>query len=122
MPDTASAVYDQLCQHFREAALLTSVESLLGWDERCLMPPAGGEYRADQMTLLSGMIHERVTDARVEEWLQILADSPLARDPASDAGTTIRQVRRQYDKKVKLPKSLVEELTRTSVLGQQAWQ
>src|SRR5689334_18713600 len=111
MPDNATAVYDQLCHHFREAALLTSVESLLGWDERCLMPPAGGEYRADQMTLLSGMIHDRVTDARIEEWLQILADSPLARDPASDAGTTIRQVRRQYDKKVKLPKSLVEELT-----------
>jgi carboxypeptidase Taq len=122
MTDSASAVYDQLCHHFREAAMLTSVESLLGWDERCLMPPAGGEYRADQMTMLSGMIHERVTDARIEEWLQILADSPLARDPASDAGTTIRQVRRQYDKKVKLPKSLVEELTRTSVLGQQAWQ
>lgn len=120
MPDFV-ATYDKLCRHSRETALLGSVESLLGWDERTLMPPAAGEYRAEQMTLLAGMIHRRETDPQLGDWLGELADSPLAGDPHSDAGTVIREVKREYDKKVKLPQSLVEEITRTSVLGQQAW-
>ena len=51
-----------------------------------------------------------------------MATTPLAADPSSETGATIRQLRYHYDRKVKLPKSLVEELTRTSVRGQIAWQ
>ncbi len=121
MVDSAQTVYDQLVRHSREAAILTSVESLLSWDERTMMPAAAGEYRAEQMTLLAGLIHERRTDHRIGDWLAELLDSPLAADPHSATGATIRELKRQYDKKVKLPQTLVEELTRTSVLGQQAW-
>src|SRR4029079_17910796 len=58
---------------------------------------------------------------RVGELLGELATSDLAKDSHSDAGATIRELKRQYEKRVKLPQSLVEELTRASVLGQQAW-
>ncbi len=115
-------VFDRVCGHSRQTALLTSVDALLGWDERCLMPHAAGEYRAEQMTLLAGMIHDRQTDPRLGDWLAELAASPLAADPQSDTGVTIRQLKRQYDKKVKLPKTLVEELARATVRGQQVWQ
>ena len=46
--------FDELCSLAREAALLESIEALLGWDERTYMPPAAGEYRAEQMTYLVG--------------------------------------------------------------------
>lgn len=121
MPDPYQT-YAQLCEHMRQVALLTSIEALLGWDERCLMPPAAGEYRAEQITLLAGMVHERFTDPRIADWLGELEASPLAADPASETGATIRQLRHQYDKKTRLPKRLVEELARTAVLGQQVWQ
>ncbi|HET6884210.1 MAG TPA: carboxypeptidase M32 [Pirellulales bacterium] len=114
--------YDQLVRFVHETAVLQSIEALLGWDERCLLPPAAADYRAEQMTLLTGMIHQRQTDRRLGEWLAELADSPLAKDPASESGATLRQLKRQYDKKTKLPQSLVEELARTSVHGQQVWQ
>ena len=114
--------YDQLVHFVHETAVLQSIEALLGWDERCLLPPAAADYRAEQMTLLTGMIHQRQTDRRLGEWLAELADSPLAKDPASESGATLRQLKRQYDKKTKLPQSLVEQLARTSVLGQQVWQ
>lgn len=114
--------YELLCQDARETALLASVEALLGWDERTIMPPAAGEYRAEQITYLAGLVHRRQTDPRIGEWLDELSGSPLAADPASDTGATIRELRRQYDRKVKLPQLLVEELTRTAVLGQQVWQ
>lgn len=121
MADHSQIAFDQLCHHARETALIGSIESLLGWDERTLMPVAAGEYRAEQITYLSGLMHRRRTDPQVGRWLEELAGSPLAADPHRDAGATIRQLKREHDKLVKVPQSLVEELTRMSVLGQQAW-
>jgi len=115
-------VFDLVCRHARETALLGSVEAVLGWDERTMMPPAAAEYRAEQMTVLAGLIHRRRTDPQLGGWLAELAANPPDADPHSDVGTTIRQLKREYDKRVKLPQSLVEELTRTASLGQHAWQ
>lgn len=116
------ATYEELRRFVHQTAVLQSVEALLGWDERCLLPAAAGDYRAEQMTLLTGLVHERQTDPRLGEWLDQLADSPLAADCGSESGITIRQLKRQYQKKTKLPKALVEELARAAVLGQQIWQ
>ena len=71
--------------------------------------------------MLFRSIHERWLDPRFGELLDQIAESSLAADPHSDAGCTIRQLRRQRQRKVKLPKTLVEEQTRVAVLGQQAW-
>lgn len=116
------ATYDKLVRFVHETAVLQSIEALLGWDERCLLPPAAADYRAEQITLLTGMIHQRQTDRRLGDWLAELAESDLAKDPAGETGTTLRQLQRQYEKKTKLPQSLVEELARTAVYGQQVWQ
>ena len=116
------ATFNRLADHYRQVALLSSIESMLGWDERCLLPPAAGEYRAEQITLLAGMVHQRLTEPWIGDALGELAATHRAADPASDTGASIRQWKRQYDRKVRLPQSLVEELTRTSVLGQQVWE
>lgn len=117
----SQVTFEKLCAHGRETALLQSIAELLGWDERTKMPPAAGGYRAEQMTYLASLAHRRQTDPELGDLLSELATSDLANDPHSDAGATIRQMRREYDKLTKLPQSLVEELTRASVLGQQAW-
>jgi carboxypeptidase Taq len=114
-------VYEQLVRHARETALLVSTEAVLGWDEQTLMPPAAANYRAEQITLLAGLAHERRTDPRFGEWLAQLENSELATDRYSQSGATIRELKRQYDKRVNLPQTLVKELARTSVLAQQAW-
>jgi carboxypeptidase Taq len=121
MPDPQQ-LYRQVCDHVRETALLVAAEATLGWDERTLLPVAAAEFRADQITLLAGMIHKRRTDPRLGEWLSELAASPLAADRHSDTGATIHQLKREYDKRRKLPQSLVEALTRTASLAQHAWQ
>ncbi len=118
---TPETIYQQLCDHVRETALLASVEELVGWDERTCLPVAAGPYRAEQITYLAGIVHQRRTDPRIGEWLCTLTGSALAEDPHSPSGTTIRQLRREYDKLVKLPSGLVERITRATVLGQQTW-
>src|SRR6186713_468699 len=119
MPRTKA--FEELCSLSREAALIESMEAALGWDERTYMPLAAGEYRAEQMTFLTGLAHQKRTSKRLGALLGELAASDLTKQPHSDVGATIRELKRQYDKKVKLPQALVEELTRASVLGQQAW-
>jgi len=121
MTQNFQATYDKLCAHAREVALLSSTQSLLGWDERTKLPPAGGDFRAQQMSYLAGAIHKKQTAPEVGEWLAELAGSPLAVDPHSEAGADIVNLRRDYDRKTKLPQSLVEEIAKLSVLGQQLW-
>lgn len=87
-----------------------------------MMPAAAAEHRAEQMAALSGLIHDRWLDAKFADWLNELAESSLAGDPESDSGATIRDLARQHKRHTSVPKPLVEELTRTSILGQNAWQ
>ena len=116
------ALYQHVREHMRQTAVLTSVDSLLGWDERVMLPSGGAEWRAEQMSFLAGLAHERRTRSELGEWLDELLASPLAEDPASDSGATIRELKRDYDRRVKIPQSLVQELRKTSVLGQQVWE
>lgn len=115
------ATYEKLCTHARQTTMLSSAASVIEWDEQTKMPPRGGEYRAEQLTLLAGMTHERATAPEIGEWLDELLDSPLVEDPRSDAGCVVREIKRTYDKKMRLPQRLVEELARTASLGQQTW-
>ena len=122
MFDDAANLYDDVCRYARRTGVMAAIEAALGWDERTQLPPAGAEYRAEQSTLLAGLIHQRWIDPKFGQQLEELAESPLAADPQGDAAVVIRRLKRQYDKRVKLSRTLVEELARTAVLGQQAWQ
>jgi len=116
MSNDVAKLYQEVCQYARRTAVLASIDAVLGWDERTQMPAAGAEHRAEQSTVLAGLIHQRWVDPKFGQQLEELSDLQ------GDAGIVIRRLKRQYDKKVKLPQSLVEELARTAVLGQQAWQ
>jgi len=122
MLDHAAALYDEICRHARQTAALSSIHELLGWDERTHLPPAGADYRAEQSTLLAGMIHQRWVDPKFGERLEELAALLPDNDRTSDQAVVVRRLKRQRDKRAKLPQSLVEELARCAVLGQQAWQ
>ncbi len=122
MSDRAQQTYAAVCQQAHQIKLLSTMEQVLGWDERTQLPLDGAEYRAEQMTYLAGQIHDLRTDTRFGEWLDELSSSELAADPRSDTGTTVRQLKREYDRQSCLPKRLVEELSRTAVLGQHVWQ
>lgn len=106
--------------HARETALLESVAETLDWDERTNMPVAGGGYRAEQLTLLSALIHERKTDARYGEWLQ-QANEEISEDASDDDRAIVRVLLHEYQRRSRVPQALVKELTRNSIQGQQAW-
>jgi carboxypeptidase Taq len=118
---SSQSSYDRLCALAREVGLLSSAQALLEWDERTKLPPSGGEYRAEQVSYLAGLIHRRQTDPEVGGLLDELLASPLAAHQHSDRGAVIHNLKHDYDQKTKLPQALVEELARTAVIGQQVW-
>ena len=113
--------YDALITELRELALLGSISSALGWDEQTHLPPKGADHRANQISYLAAMQHRRFTSPRIGELLQAVESSDLVKHSDSDIAVNVRETRRNYDKARKLPESLVEEMSRHSVLSQQAW-
>jgi carboxypeptidase Taq len=117
----AEAAYSALIDLSRQAALLGSCAELLGWDEETYMPSGGTELRGRQMALLAGLYHERITDPRIGELIAEIEGSPLVSDPVSPEAVNVREIGRNHARACDVPRSLVEELARTTSLAQQEW-
>lgn len=114
------SAYDELRKRLREAQTLISVAELLGWDQETLMPRKAAGFRAEEKALLSRLVHERATHPRLGELLvECEADDDLCLDPAVVAN--LREIRRAYDRAVKLPVELVMEMSETDSLALEAW-
>jgi carboxypeptidase Taq len=118
-PDQA---YQELLRRSKESTLLGSCAHLLGWDERTYMPRLGSAHRADQIALLARMTHEMVTAPEIGQLLGEIERSDVIRDKDGPAAANVREIRRIYDRAVKIPKELVEEIARVSTRAQQIWQ
>ncbi len=113
--------YAELVRLSREETVLASCSDLLEWDEETFMPRGGVEHRAEQMSLLAGMLHDRGADPRFGELLDRVEGTELVADPDSPSAVNIRELRREYERERKLPKDLVEESARVATLASQAW-
>jgi carboxypeptidase Taq len=118
----AEAAYDELIRRTRRESLLASVHELLGWDELTYLPRAGVAHRGEQMALLAGLLHEQGTDPRVGELLDTVERSNLVADPLAPAAVNVRVIRRVYQRQIRLPRTLVEEIARVTSLAQQEWE
>jgi carboxypeptidase Taq len=114
--------FAELCDLWRQASTLDSIQSLLNWDQETYMPPAAAAHRAEQQSLLAALIHERKTSPRIGELIATCeADKSLTGDPASPTAAAVREFRRDYHLVTRLPKDLVTELARTGSEAQQIW-
>ncbi|MEI6240550.1 MAG: carboxypeptidase M32 [Planctomycetia bacterium] len=114
-------LFAEVCGQARRAALLASVEALLGWDEQTYLPSQAGGYRAEQAAAVAGLVHRLRTDPGHGERIAELAAGPLARSGSAAVAGTIRLLERDFAKQARLPARLVEELAKTSIEAQQAW-
>jgi len=113
--------YEQLLTELRSIALLESCSHVLSWDEQTYMPPGGAEHRANQLSLLAGMAHQRWTSPELGDMLAAAEQTESAAEADSAVAVNLRETRRRYDRATKIPQELVEELSRIRTLSQQAW-
>lgn len=109
------SVYDDLMAYQRETEALAQVAGRLGWDQETMMPRGAAEQRSEEMAAMEGVLHARRSDPRVGGWLE----QAVAVDEVSAA--QLRQVRRAYDRAVKVPASLAQELARVTSMAQGIW-
>jgi carboxypeptidase Taq len=117
----AEQAYQELMQRVRDEATLACVEALLEWDEETSMPAGAVEGRSEQLALVAGLLHERGTDPRLGELLDELEGSRLLADAFSPAAVNVRELRRDYERFVRLPRKLVQDLARSTAVAQRAW-
>ena len=96
---------------------LAQVSGRLGWDQETMMASGSSEQRAIEMSALEGVLHARRSDGRVEEWLSNI--NLVLEDEVTQA--KLREIQRSYQRAVKVPKHLAQEIARVTSMAQGIW-
>lgn len=92
-----------------EVSDLQYAAALLEWDQQCYMPDGGGETRGYQLSTLQRLAHERFTSDEVGGLLEDCAALVKDLDPDSNDARLVKVTNRLYDKRTRVPASLVGE-------------
>ncbi|MGZ4358786.1 MAG: carboxypeptidase M32 [Gaiellaceae bacterium] len=100
---------------------LGRVAAVLDWDQQVMMPPAGAESRAEQLTTLGRVIHERATSPELGRAVEEAALEVEELDPDSDDARLVRIAKRDFEKAVRVPTDLQAEIIGTSAEAYGVW-
>ena len=107
--------YDDLLAHQRTTEALAAVAGRTGWDQETMMPRGAASQRAEEMGALEEVLHARRTDPAIGDWLAAAA-------PPDEAGAAVlREVRRGYERNLKVPAALAAEIARVTSRAQGEW-
>ncbi len=110
--------YNELVQRSQELFTLSSINALVGWDQRVNMPPAGLAHRARMATYLQDLAHRKQADPRIGELLDVAEQGAWAEGPAAN----LREWRRDYELDRKLPHDLVRRRAELTATANNMWQ
>ncbi|WP_037315826.1 carboxypeptidase M32 [Ruegeria halocynthiae] len=107
--------FDDLMAFQRETSALGQIAGRLGWDQETVMPRGAAPQRAEEMAAIEAVLHARRSDPRVAEWLE-------KAEPQDDAGQAqLREIRRSYERTVKVPADLAKAIARVTSAAQGTW-
>ncbi len=109
--------YDRFITMTREIRQLGTVAELLAWDQETYMPKKGIALRAEQLSTMASVAHERLSSDEFGTLLRQLDED--IDDPVR--ATNIREMRRFYDRAVRVPAELVARIAKTTTLAKEAW-
>lgn len=109
----------------REIHRLEQISALLGWDQETYIPKGAVEDRAEQQSVILGILHSKITDpdlGRVLKELGADLDSLEVKGDYNDIDKSlIKNTARIYRRNAKLPKNLVEKEARETSIAQAKW-
>ncbi|GAB3036783.1 carboxypeptidase M32 [Natronobiforma cellulositropha] len=113
----ADEPYEQLTARVERIANVGNAAGVLQWDQEVMMPEGGTPARAQQLSALSAISHELLTDEETGELLEALETGDLDEEQTA----VVREVRRRYDRATKVPEELVTEITETASNAHPVW-
>ena len=109
----------------RELYLLEHTQAVVSWDQETNMPEAANEERAEQLALLEGIMHQKLTSPEIGRLLSALGaddDRPEGKgDFSVEDKAFVREIYRNYKRASRLPESLVTEMARQTGLAHTSW-
>ena len=112
-----SPPYQKIRDRATQLYHLESTKGLLRWDQEVMMPSGGTPSRSKQLSTVSALAHEQLTDDALGRWLSDLSRSSLS----AEQRAVIREVERERERAVQVPQSLIEELSETASAAFEAW-
>src|ERR1700759_1153606 len=86
-----------------------------------MMPPRGGQTRAESLATLQRIRHEKFVSDEVGRLLDAADAEINGQGPDSDDAALIRVTRRRWEEARRVPSQLAAELARASSVGQKEW-
>ncbi len=111
------AAYDDLLEQYRRATYLGDANGVLSWDQEVMMPEGGTPARSKQRGAVSAVSHELLVDDDVGAWLAELTEAELS----DEQRAVVREIRRQYRRKSRVPTDLVEEISEAASDAHPVW-
>lgn len=116
-PQTMS--YQKFETHMRKIADVAYTMAILSWDQETYMPEKGADFRAQQLSTLSGIYHKLFTEDEFGRMLESLsADSSLDARQKKNIELTLEN----YTKQKRYTTEFVELMSKTISECFQAWQ
>ena len=112
---------EDLRDHLAPIEDLKAAAAVLQWDQETYMPEGGGEACAQQLSTLQSTAHERFVADKTDELLDRAAEAINDPDPLDPDAALVRVTRRDYERAVRIPSSLIAELPKAKSEAQQAW-
>jgi len=113
----ATDAYDDLLDHVGRLTNVSNAREVLSWDQQVMMPEGGTPARSRQLSTLSAVHHDLLTDDELGRLLDDLSASSLDDDRAA----VVREVRREQARAVCVPTDLVERISAASSEALTAW-
>lgn len=107
--------YDDLMAYNRVTQALGSVAGRTGWDQETVMPEGAGALRAEEMSALETVLHERRTAPQIGDW--------LAKAKACDdvSAANLRHITRSFERATRVPGDLAAAIAGHCSRAQQVW-
>ncbi|MEF8826638.1 MAG: carboxypeptidase M32, partial [Halapricum sp.] len=110
--------YRELLEEYRRVSNLSAVTGLLSWDQQVMMPDDGNPARSQQLSTLSGLKHELLTDDSIADALDAVDEGSLT----DQQRAVVREIRREHDRAAAVPQNLVETLSAKSSEALEIWE
>jgi len=95
---------------------------LLEWDQQVNMPPRGAEQRGNQIATLQRLVHTKTIAPEFSKLLDELEVYAEGLDPDSDDARMIKQTRRWYNEKAKVPPEFTAEFYKAVAIAMNTWE
>ncbi len=103
----------------KELAELVGISSLLSWDQEIYLPKKSGEFRAQQLSLVNGLMHEKATDPSL---INAIENSILQNEATDLKKLNLNVSKKDIERKNKLSRNHIEESTLLISKSFEAWE